>query len=248
MGTEAQRREGGRPRRWTSCQQPMTGIRNVRAASPRAVSCVASVNGVWVRSPPDECGGEVNGVERAKRSGKRVAGPAEDRCTEQHEVDRLNPVTNRGQAVGRLVRRQHAGARESVDGPTRLDLDQLAGHQPLGTAQLRQCSRFAKDEPQHGRRVDVDGHRFERSSSSTARLDVPGGRTGFPRGRLRGVRLAGRISSVSAWMGTISAMGVFRSTTVIRRPLRTERRCSLKRALRSATPTRVMTDHSHDWS
>ena len=121
-------------------------------------------------------------------------------------------------------------------------------HQPLGPAQFRQRSGFTEDEPEHGRRIDVDRHRFERSSSSTARLDVPDGRTGVPRGRLRAVRLAGRISSASVWMGTSSAMGVLRSTTVIRRPSRTERRCSLKRALSSATQTLVMTNHSHNWS
>lgn len=40
---------------------------------------------------PDQCGGEVDGVERSERHRQRFAGPAEHRRAQQHEVNSLEP-------------------------------------------------------------------------------------------------------------------------------------------------------------
>ena len=115
----------------------------------------------------------------------------------------------------------------------------LASHQILSP--VTSSNRLAQDDAQERRRIDVRDRRRRRSStrSATPSVRCAGLRGSF---KSRSRRFALRTSSDGAANGTICATGVSRSSTVTVPLLRTDRRCSLRRAFKSAIRTRIMTN------
>lgn len=104
---------------------------------------------------------------------------------------------------------------------------------------------FTQDNAQERGRIDVGDHRRRRSSTTSAPLSVcfEGLGGSF---RSRGRRRACRTSMDVAATGTIRAIGVSRSSTVTVPPCRTDRRCPLRSAFKSAMRTLRLTNYGHE--
>jgi hypothetical protein len=174
------------------------------------------------------------------------ASAALDRFPEQFEQHWLARHAIQAWAVHGRTGRQGARRRSP-----RLDAATRPPISPTPSARCRpkviERARFTQDDTQQGGGIEVRDHRRRRSSTRTATLSV--GFEGFGGSfRSRRRRFALRISSGWAAYGTIRAIGVSRSRTVSVPPLRTDRRCSLRRAFSSAMPTSLMTNYGHERS
>src|SRR5215204_2825850 len=116
--------------------------------------------------------------------------------------------------------------------------------QSIVRSQVVESACFTQDDAQARRGIEVRDHRRQRSSTRTAMLSVRfEGFGGSFRSRSRPFGL--RISREGAANGMMRATGVSRSSTVTVAPFRTARRCSLRRAFKSAIRTSLMTDYGH---
>jgi hypothetical protein len=189
---------------------------------------------------PQQCGCEMDRVQRAEWRRQWFAGATQDRWSQQHEVECFEPIAHCSRSGRCLLEGESPLQSQTIDRPGAFEGDQLAGHQSVAGLKVLECAGLSQDEAKQYGCIDVRDHRRCRSSSRMARLSVGAAGAGGSE-RSPGRRVARRTSIVSAAYGIIRATGVSRSRTVNVRPFRTDRKCSLRRDLSSAIRTVPMT-------
>jgi hypothetical protein len=77
---------------------------------------------------PDQCSGQVDRIDRADRHGHWLARTAQHWRTQQHQVNRFEPLVDHSYPFYGLLGRQRSLDSQSIDRPRAFDSNELAGN------------------------------------------------------------------------------------------------------------------------
>ena len=86
-------------------------------------------------------------VEGAEWEGQRIERAAEDGRSQEHEVNRLEPLGHHPKPGGGFLRGERPLQPQPVDGPVTLNGNQLARDEHVVRLKRLQSPRFAKNQP-----------------------------------------------------------------------------------------------------